>query len=333
MTQLTEPSSVRETAADIAAVASLLEIGDRLGVIHLLEGGDAFTVDDLAAAAEVPAEGARAYVDALIAAAVLVPAGVPGAYAAASDFEERRYESGYLSWALNANRPFIEHAAEFLRSPADSRARYPRDGRQVAVSSRWMGSHAFYPIALSTILEAAPRHVVDLGAGTGQLLIEILRARPESTAVALDLDHGACVEAVRAGRQAGVGDRLTVVERSIQSVADDPSPVDGADVVHAGFVFHDMMPEEEHIADGVLRNCREALRPGGVMAMTEAVPYVPNERERRFSTIVTYYHQQFMARRLLDEQEWQDKLRAAGFSDVKCIHHRFPTGRLFVAVK
>src|SRR5689334_17216278 len=110
-------SPVRETAADIAAVASLLEIGDRLGVIHLLEGGDAFTVDDLAAAARVPAAGAQAYVEALVAAAVVIPTGASGKYVAASDFEERRYESGYLSWALNANRPFIEHAAEFMRSP------------------------------------------------------------------------------------------------------------------------------------------------------------------------------------------------------------------------
>jgi hypothetical protein len=69
------------------------------------------------------------------------------------------------------------------------------------------------------------------------------------------------------------------------------------------------------------------------MAITDAVPFVRNERERRFSTIVTYYHQQFMRRRLLTEQEWQEKLTKAGFGDTSVIAHRFPTGRLFIARK
>lgn len=331
--QLTDVTSIEEVAADMAAVAALLEIADRLGVIHLLERGQPFSLAELAAAAEVPQDGAAQYIEALLAAAVITPVGAPGIYRAADDFDRRRHESGYLSWALNANRPFIEHAAEFMRSPVSARARYRREGLQVAVSSQWMGSHAFYPAALSTILDAAPRHAVDLGAGTGRLLIEILLALPGSTAVALDIDHGACVEAANASRKAGVEDRLRVVERPIQSVADDPSPVEGADVVHAGFVFHDLLPDEEQVADAVLANCRDALRPGGIMAITDAVPYAPDERERRFGAIVTYYHKQFMGRRLLDEKQWQDKLSSAGFSDVKCIQHRFPSGRLFVAYK
>jgi SAM-dependent methyltransferase len=324
----------RETAADIAAVAALLEIADRLGVIHLLEHGKPFGTGDLAAAAAVPEASAAAYLEALTASAIIEEAGAPGMYQAAADFADRRYESGYLSWALNANRPFIEHAAEFLRSTGTAaRDVYHRDGRQVAVSSQWMGSYAFYPFALSAILAARPTRTVDLGAGTGRLLIEVLLAFPESTAVALDMDAAACREAGRAAAQAGVGDRLQVLVRTIQSIATDPSPVEGADVIHAGFVFHDMLPEEHDVADMVLRNCREALRPGGIMAITDAVPYAPAERERRFSTLVTYYHQQFMGRQLLTESEWQAKLRGAGFDNVTCRPHRFPTGRLFVAVK
>jgi len=244
---------------------------------------------------------------------------------------------GGLLYGINRALPFlfcaVSFAGEFMRSPLTARARYCRDGRQVAVSSQWMGSPAFYPAALATILDAAPRHAVDLGAGTGRLLIEVLLALPDSTAVALDIDHGACQEAVKAGRKAGVGDRLTVIERAIQSIADDPSPVQGADVVHAGFVFHDMLPEQEQVAEAVLANCRDALRPGGIMAITDAVPYAPDDRERRFGAIVTYYHKQFMGRRLLDEKQWQERLSSAGFSDVKCVQHRFPSGRLFVAFK
>lgn len=323
----------RESAADLAAVAALLEMADRLGVLHVLQQDSPFGAKEIAEAGEVPRAGAARFLHALAASGLVVEAGGADAFLAADDFADRLYESGYLSWALNANRPFIEHIAEFLGDPEQAGTRYARDGRQVAVASQWMGSLAFYPKALATIIDAKPSHAVDLGAGTARLLIEVLLAVPGSTAVALDLDGGACREAAIAAQLAGVDDRLTVVERSIQSVADDPSPLAGSDVIHAGFVFHDMMPDEEDIADAVLSNCYDALRPGGIMAITEAVPFVPNQRERRFSTIVTYYHQQFMRRRLLTEEEWQEKLAKAGFGDTTCIPHRFPTGRLFVARK
>ncbi|AUS79527.1 SAM-dependent methyltransferase [Actinoalloteichus sp. AHMU CJ021] len=324
----------REAAADAAGAAALLEIGDRLGLLPHIDQGQSVTAARLAAEADLPEEGVANYLEAMSSAGIMVdsPDG-EGGLRVADDFDQIQYESGYLSWAMNANRPFVNNAVEFLRAPLDSRAKYPRDGRQVAVSSEWMGSKGFYPVALQTILDARPSRVVDLGAGTARLLIEVMLQLPETTAVALDLDGPSCEEAVLAAERAGVADRLTVIEAPIQSVAEDPTPVLGADVVHAGFVFHDMMPDEEHVADAVLANCREGLRPGGMMAITDAVPYVKNIRERRFSAIVSYYHKQFMRRRLLSEEEWTAKLSGAGFSSVECVPHRFPTGRLFRATK
>jgi SAM-dependent methyltransferase len=234
---------------------------------------------------------------------------------------------------MNANRPFIEHAREFLTDPKAAWAKHQRNGRHVAVSSEWMGSKAFYPAAFESILAAEPKRIVDLGAGTCRLLIDVLGRFPESTAVGLDIDHASCEAAKLAGEAAGVADRLTVYERPIQSVAEDPTPVQGADLIHAGFVFHDMMPEEEKTADQVLANCRDAMPAGGLMAITDAVPYASSERERRFSALVTYYHQQFMSRRLLSEQQWSEKLTAAGFRKVECVELGFPTGRLFLATK
>lgn len=326
--------STREVVADAAGAAALLEIGDQLGLLPHLERGLPVTAAGLAADTGVPEDGVANYLEAVHAAGIVERTpGTADAFQAVADFDQIQYESGYVYWALAANRPFITNALAYLRGSQTRTGAYDRDGRQVAVSSQWMGSKGFYPVALQTVLDAKPSHVVDLGAGTARLLIEIMLRLEGTTALALDLDGPSCREAELAAKRAGVGDRLSVVERSIQSIADDASPVANADVVHAGFVFHDMMPEEEDIADRVLANCRDALRPGGMMAITEAVPYVPDPRERRFSAIVSYYHKQFMRRRLLNEQEWQDKLLAAGFSDVRCVQHRFPTGRLFIATK
>jgi SAM-dependent methyltransferase len=325
-------SEASGAAPDIASAAALLEIGDRLGILDFISTGQEINVEALAAVTTLPEEGVANYLKALEAAAILeeVPEG-GGTLRTVSDFELIRHQAGYVSWTMNANRPFIEYARDFLIDPERARKEYTRDGRQVAVSSQWMGSMAFYPAALKVIFDARPEYVADLGAGTCRLLIEILLAFPQATGMGLDIDAGACREAERAAERVGVADRLTVVERAIESLATDPSPIEGAQVIHAGFVFHDMMPEEEHIADAVLANCRDALRQGGIMAITDAVPYVRNSRERRFSSIVTYFHQQFMGRKLLNETEWQEKLLGAGFSNVECILLAFPTGRLFVA--
>lgn len=319
-------------APDIAAAAALMEIGERLGLLEEIAPGREFSAATLAAGVGLPQDGVANYLEAMESAGVIEPAtSGEGRFRVVSDFAVIQHRAGYVAWTMNANRPFIEHAREFFTNPEQAKAKYVRDGRQVAVASQWFGSLAVYPAALEVMSDAQPNRVADLGAGTCRLLIEVLGRFPNTTAVGLDMDAGACRAASQAAAHAGVTDRLTVVERPIQSVAEDPSPVDGADVIHAGFVFHDMMPEEEDVADKVLANCRDALRPGGVMAITDAVPYLRNDRERGFSAIVTYYHRQFMERKLLTEQEWESKLLGAGFSSVEIIELGLPTGRLFVA--
>lgn len=322
-------------APAIAAAAALLEMGDRLGLLDGVEPGKEFGVRQLAALADLPEEGVAGYLEAMESAGLVtaVPAAGAGFFVTVPDFATIQHQAGYVSWVMNANRPFIENARAYLCEPDRPTGAYERDGRQVAVSSQWMGSKAFYPAALEAVFAAEPERIADLGAGTCRLLIEVLQRFPTSTGVGLDLDGPSCRAAELAARQAGVADRLDVVERSIQSIAEDPSPLKDTDFIHAGFVFHDMMPEEEKVADAVLANCRDALRPGGTMAITDAVPYLRNERERRFSAIVTYYHRQFMKRRLLSEAEWVDKLQSAGFSGVKAVELGFPTGRLFLATR
>ncbi|MFD3664869.1 class I SAM-dependent methyltransferase [Streptomyces sp. NPDC058659] len=320
-----------ETAADLAAVAALLEMADRLGIVPLLERGEPVTVAELAVAADVPEEGMGRFLSALVAAALLVPTGVKE-FRVADDFADRIYESGYLTWSLRANQPYLQNPAAFLRDPAGSAAQYQRNGREVAVSSRWIGSQGFYPAATEAILAARPKKIVDLGAGAAGLLIDLLGRLPESTGVALDMSAGACQEAARAALAAGVGDRLEVVERPIQSIADDPAPLAGADVIHAGFVFHDIAQEGD-VFDRVLRRCREALRPGGIMAITDSVPYASAERERRFSALFTYLHAGFMNVTLPPEEDWLARFRQAGFDQARCVPHRFPGGRLFITTK
>jgi hypothetical protein len=157
-----------------------------------------------------------------------------------------------------------------------------------------------------------------------------LRTLPDSAGVALDLSDAACAEAARAAERAGVADRLDVVNRSIESLADDRSPVRGAEVVHAGYVLHDVVGDEA-VIDAVLRACRTSAAPGCRLVVTDAVPYAGNPRERAFSALFTYLHASAMDVRLPTEEQWEATFRRTGFTDVTCVPHRMPGGRMFVA--
>jgi SAM-dependent methyltransferase len=321
----------KETAADLAAVAGLLEIAEDLNLSPMLDRSGPFTLNDVMVAAEISESGATAFVEAMLCAGLVEPGEDSDHFVPCPDMADRRYESGYLSWTLNANRPYIENAAKFVRDPQAAAASYHRDGRRVAVSSRWIGSSGFYPDVISEIIDRKPAQIVDLGAGAAGLLIHLLTALPDSQGLALDVSEAACEEAERAASRADVGERLEVVHRSIESLIEDSSPVRNANVVHAGFVMHDLVSRPD-VFEGVLHTCRTSIAEGGCLVITDAVPYAANPRERSFSALFTYLHSSSMGVQLPTEQAWQTAFRRAGFSHVTSAPLRMPGSRMFVAV-
>lgn len=321
-----------EIAADLAANTALLEMADALGISVILDQGTAFSVDEVTAAADIPEAAALSFLRALVSAG-LVTEDVDGQlFTPCAELPDIRYDAGYLSWSLNANRPYIDHVAELLRHPEATAGKYQRDGRRVAVSSRWIGAYGFYPEVISEITGRKPLRIVDLGAGAGGLLIQLLKALPAASAIALDLSAAACEQAELSARQENVQDRLTVVNRSIESLIDDAEPVRGADVVHAGFVMHDAARDPD-VLDGVLRACRESISDNGALVVTDSVPYVANSRERAFSALFTYVHSGAMGISLPTEEDWRAAFQRAGFSTVTSTPLRMPGSRVFVAVR
>lgn len=318
-----------EPAADLAAITALLEMAENLGLSALLDAGEPFSLDDVTEAAQIPKPGGAAFLGALSAAGLIDSAGPGETFVGANNLADLRYQAGYVSWAMTANRPYIDHAREFLLDPQGAQQRYQREGRRVAVSSRWIGSRGFYHAAFGEIVGRKPAKLVDLGAGAAALVIHLLQTLSDSTGVALDISRGACEEATRAGELAGVGDRLTVVNRPIESLVADPSPLESADVIHAGFVMHDVVGRPE-VFDAILRACRASLAPGGRLVISDAVPYVDTPQERAFSSLFTYLHSSSMGVRLPSEVQWEEAFRLAGFTNVACQQMRMPTSRLFV---
>jgi SAM-dependent methyltransferase len=98
------------------------------------------------------------------------------------------------------------------------------------------------------------RTVVDVGGGTGALLAEILRARPQVRGTLVDLP-GPVARSSEIFRAAGVADRVTTVAQSFF----DPLPA-GRDLYILKNVLGDWGDGE---ATAILRRCAEAARPSG----------------------------------------------------------------------
>jgi len=106
------------------------------------------------------------------------------------------------------------------------------------------------------------RTVVDVGGGTGALLAEILRARPEVRGTLVDFPR----TVARSGeifQAAGVADRVTVVGQSFF----DPLPA-GADLYLLKKVLNNW-PDREALA--ILNRCAEAARPAGRVVVLSSV--------------------------------------------------------------
>jgi len=106
------------------------------------------------------------------------------------------------------------------------------------------------------------RTVVDVGGGTGSLLAEILRARPEVRGTLVDFPS----TVARSGeifRAAGVAERVTAVAQSFF----DPLPA-GADLYLLKKVLDDWPDREAKV---ILQRCAEAASPAGRVVVLSGV--------------------------------------------------------------
>ena len=116
------------------------------------------------------------------------------------------------------------------------------------------------------------RSVVDVGGGTGAMLAEILRLRPDVRGTLVDLP-GTAERSTEILQAAGVSDRVTTVGQSFF----DPLPA-GADLYLLKKVLNDW-PDRE--ATAILTRCAEAAGPAGRVVVIGGV--TPDDAPKRLT--------------------------------------------------
>lgn len=141
------------------------------------------------------------------------------------------------------------------------------------VEAEWF-SRAMAELSLPTIREAVGvigarpgRRIVDVGGATGAFVLAMLAEHPATDGLVLDLPH-VTAAAEREIAAQGMQDRCRAV------AGDFFDQVPEADLFLLKFVLHDWGDEE---CIRLLRRCREAMRPGGRVAVVDMLTGTPDD--------------------------------------------------------
>ncbi|MDJ1134898.1 class I SAM-dependent methyltransferase [Streptomyces iconiensis] len=160
---------------------------------------------------------------------------------------------------------------------------------------------------------AEPRHVADLGCGTGVGTFALLKRFPRAEVTAVDASAAHLRRLREKAAAEGLADRVYTVQADLDATWPD---LGTPELVWASASMHHMTDP-----DRVLRRVHGALAPGGLFAVVELAGFprflpedAPEDRpglEERCHAVLDRHHVEQMPHRGAD---WGPKLTAAGFT-------------------
>jgi hypothetical protein len=130
-------------------------------------------------------------------------------------------------------------------------------------SEAMVGIHGAEPPAVADSYDFSPfRTIVDVGGATGNMLAHILARYPQPTGILFDRPH-VVTEATALLRARGVDDRVSIQHGNF--FENVPA---GGDVYLLSHIIHDWNVDQ---CLTILRNCRNAMKPGAKLLIIEFV--------------------------------------------------------------
>jgi 2-polyprenyl-3-methyl-5-hydroxy-6-metoxy-1,4-benzoquinol methylase len=152
--------------------------------------------------------------------------------------------------------------------------------------------------------------LLEVGCGTGNLQLLLAKAFPQARCTGVDIDPTGLAAAREAVRRAGLADRVEIAEGTVAAAA----PKAAFDVVLMVEVLHEIAPDAR---PGVVRECAEALKPGGwLVIVDETYPSTLAEtRQPEFFFPLQTGLEELMWGNVVPTREEQERLlRDAGFA-------------------
>ena len=138
------------------------------------------------------------------------------------EFPDAWLNKGYFLWLVRGYGDVLRRTAELCHVSAGSTARRIRDGGWIASAGKDYGEHFVDPVLSAVLSGAGFTNAADLGCGRAGRLIEMARHHPGGHFVGVEVNPGAAAAARNAVQQAGLADRIEIVNADIAELKGRP---------------------------------------------------------------------------------------------------------------
>ncbi|GEL20712.1 class I SAM-dependent methyltransferase [Pseudonocardia asaccharolytica] len=301
----------------------LLAVGLRTGIVHDLAAHPGATVAQLADRLQLHEPYAATWCRTAHGLGVLdIPDGTDGYRLAPhldailTDPTDPRYLAGYVLLGTEVATRDFEATAEAMRTGAVTPFQGRGDGfaRLVAEATRGlqtMTARGLLP-KLPGVADAlaAGGAVLEIGCGTGTLLVAVAERFPVARCIGVDIDADSLAVAAEKVAAAGVDGRVRLHHGSVSEALGGTQ----VDVVVLVEVLHEIAPEQR---PKVIIDAAAALRPAGwLVIVDETYPSTPQQaREPEFwFPLMTGFEELLWGNVLPTREEQEHLLRAAGLT-------------------
>ncbi|MFY1669586.1 class I SAM-dependent methyltransferase [Plantactinospora sp. WMMB334] len=162
-------------------------------------------------------------------------------------FAEVYATKGFFGWLLGGCGELLRTGGTVARGGSQGRARIRRDAGRIGTGTADFGRQFIDPVLHRMLEEIDYTCVVDLGCGNGDRLVSAVLARPGSRGVGVDIAPDAIEAARRRVAEAGLLDRVALVEADARRLEPRPEFAD-VDLATCFLMGHDFWPREDCVA-------------------------------------------------------------------------------------
>jgi tRNA G46 methylase TrmB len=164
----------------------------------------------------------------------------------------------FFHWLTRGSAELFREMPDVMRLSNRTGDFFRRDGAAIAVACREMNSFCYDPWFHEALDQASASISVcaDLGCGSGDRLLQLLRRDPAARGIGIDIAAGAIDVARDAVTAAGMADRVTFIEADVLQLTSQPEFAD-VRLLTCFMMAHDFWPRDRCVA--TLRRLREVF--------------------------------------------------------------------------
>lgn len=172
------------------------------------------------------------------------------------NFDEAFRAKSFFHWLVRGSSDLFTRMPELMRNAERVGDFYQRDAAAISVACRDINAAFFDPVFWNAMSAVNFTKVADLGCGSGERLMQILRHFPEAQGIGIDIADGALQVATTASEKADLTERVTFVKADVCHLEDRPEFED-VNLLTCFLMGHDFWPLDNCVA--TLQRIRETF--------------------------------------------------------------------------